>query len=112
MSSQQPQPAPRGLIAIGAGGLAIEALVVLLATPAVFTLERGHVSTAAVAALLTVFVLLVVAASVMRRPWGKAFGTAVQPLVFVTGFFTWPMFVIGVIFGSIWAYYLHLWQLT
>jgi uncharacterized membrane protein YidH (DUF202 family) len=108
----QPVEAPRGLLAIGAAGLAIEALVVLLATPAVLSLDRGQVSAVAVGCLLALFVLLCIGAGVIRRSWGKRFGTVIQPLVFLTGFFTWPMFVIGVIFGAIWVYYLHLWQLT
>jgi hypothetical protein len=61
--------------------------------------------------LLGVFALLVVAAGVMRRTWGKAFGTAVQPLVVLSGIVTWPMFVIGAVFSAIWIYYLRLWQL-
>lgn len=103
---------PRGLLAIGAAGLGIEALVVLLATPAVFALDRGHVSGAAVGCLLGLFVLLVVAAGLLRRPYGRVVGTVVQPLVVLGGFVTWPMFVIGMIFSLIWAYYLRLWRLT
>ena len=38
--------APRGLYAIGTAGLALEALVVLLAVPAVASSQRGHVSAA------------------------------------------------------------------
>jgi len=85
---------------------------VLLATPAVITLDRGHVSTLKVAVLLGLFVLLVVGAAVVRRPFGKALGTAIQPLVFLGGFVTWPMFVIGAVFGLIWAYWLRLWRLV
>lgn len=107
-----PAASPRGLLALGAAGLGIEALVVLLATPAVVSLDRGHQSGLKIGVLLVLFALLVVAAAVVRRPFGKAFGTAVQPLVFLGGFVTWPMFVIGAIFGLIWAYWLRLWRLT
>lgn len=112
MSTSGGPAAARGLSAIGAAGLAIEALVVLLATPAVITLDRGHVSALKVAVLLALFALLVVAAIVVRRPIGKAFGTAMQPLVFLAGIVTWPMFVVGVVFGLIWAYWLRLWRLV
>lgn len=101
----------RGLLAIGSAGLGIEALVVLLAAPAVLSLQRGHVSVAAVTVLLVVFALLVVGATVLRRPWGRTFGSALQPIVFLTGIVTWPMFIIGVVFGGIWIYYLRLWRL-
>ena len=107
-----PAATQRGLLAIGAAGLAIEALVVLLALPAVISLERGHISAVSIGCLGAVFVLLVVAAATLRRPWGKSLATVVQPLVFLTGIATWPMFVIGVIFGGIWVYYLRLWRLA
>lgn len=111
-TSAPPAATARGLSAIGAAGLGIEALVVLLATPAVLTLDRGHVSPVKVAVLLALFALLVVAAAVVRRPIGKTFGTVVQPLVFLGGFVTWPLFVIGAVFGLIWAYWLRLWRLV
>lgn len=107
----RPPASQRGLLALGAAGLSIEALVVLLATPAVVSLDRGHQSGVKIGVLLALFVLLVVAAAVVRRPFGKAFGSAVQPLVFLGGLVTWPMFVIGAVFGLIWVYWLRLWRL-
>ena len=101
---------PRGLIGIGIGGLVLEALVLLLAAPAVATAERGHVTGWHVGVLLLLAVLLIAAATVLRRRHGLVFGTAVQPLVIAAGVVTWPMYVVGALFAAIWAYYLRLWR--
>jgi hypothetical protein len=102
--------APRGLVGVGIGGLVLEALVLLLAAPAVASAERGHVSTAGIAYLLALAALLVVAAAVLRRRGGRLVGTAVQPLVVAAGVVTWPMYVVGALFAGIWLYYLRLWR--
>lgn len=102
--------APRGLVGVGAGGLVLEAIVLLLAAPAVATAERGHVSAVEVAYLLLLALLLVVAAAMLRRRGGRAFATAVQPLVVAAGVITWPLYVVGMLFAAIWVYYLRLWR--
>lgn len=102
--------APRGLVGVGIGGLTLEALVLLLATPAVATAERGHVTAWHLAYLLGLVVLLIVAAAWLRRPRGLVPGTVVQPLVIAAGVITWPMYVVGVLFAGIWLYYLNLWR--
>jgi hypothetical protein len=100
---------PRGLYAVGSAGLAIEAVVMLLAVPAVISAQRGHVSAIGVGYLVLLVVLLVVAAVVLRRRHGKAFATMVQPLVVLGGIVTWPMYVVGLIFAGIWWYWLRQW---
>jgi Protein of unknown function (DUF4233) len=107
-----PGAAPRGLLGVGTGGLVLEAIVLLLAAPAVASLERGHVSGLGVGYLLLVAALLIGAAAVLRRPHGVALATAVQPLVVAGGTVTWPMYVVGVLFALIWGYYLSLWRRT
>jgi hypothetical protein len=104
-----PEPAPRGLYAIGSAGLALEALVLLLAAPAVLSLERGHVSWLRVGSLFGLAVLLIVAAAVLRRRGGKAFATVTQVLAIGCGVVTWPMYVVGLAFAGIWIYWLRLW---
>jgi hypothetical protein len=101
---------PRGLVGVGIGGLALEALVLLLAAPAVASAERGHVTAWHVGYLLGVAALVVAAAAVLRRPHGLVLGTGVQPLVLAAGIVTWPMFVVGALFTGIWVYYLRLWR--
>ncbi len=100
---------------VGIGALVLEALVLLLATPAVVTAERGHVVGWHVGYLLGLVVLAALAAVVLGRRRGGvaglAPGTAVQPLAVAAGLVTWPMYVVGVLFAAIWAYYLRLWRL-
>jgi hypothetical protein len=104
-----PAPAPRGLYAVGTAGLAIEAVVLLLAVPAVVSAQRGHVSAIGVSYLAALVVLLIVAAGILRRRGGKAFATVVQPLVIAGGIVTWPMYVVGLAFTGIWIYWLRQW---
>ena len=104
--------APRGLYAIGSAGLAIEAIVLLLAGPAVLSLERGHVSALRVGYLFAMAVLLIVAAARLRKRGGKMFATALQVLVIAGGAVTWPMYVVGLAFAAIWVYWLRLWPRT
>jgi hypothetical protein len=98
------------LLGIGAGGLVLEALVLLLAAPAVAGAERGHVVAWHVVYLLAVAVLLIVAAAMLRRRHGLMVGSLVQPWVVVAGVITWPMYVVGLAFAGIWLYYLRLWR--
>jgi hypothetical protein len=114
VSSQSGGPvvAPRGLYAIGSAGLALEALVLLLAAPAVLSLERGHVSWLRVGYLFAMAVLLVAAAVTLRRRGGKTFATTLQLLAVAGGVITWPMYVVGLAFAGIWLYWLRLWPRT
>jgi hypothetical protein len=105
------RPAPRGLYAIGAAGLAIEAVVVLLAVPAVVTAQRGHVSGADVGYLIGLVALLIVAAAMLRRRGGKVVSSVTQVLVIGAGAVSWPMYVVGVAFAGIWIYWLRLWRI-
>ncbi|HVT19890.1 MAG TPA: DUF4233 domain-containing protein [Mycobacteriales bacterium] len=99
--------APRGLYAIGTAGLAIEALVLLLAVPAVASSERGHVSAVHIGYLVLLVLLLVVAAGVLRRRGGKVISSVVQLLVIAAGAVSWPMYVVGAAFAGIWVYWLR-----
>ncbi|HET6168041.1 MAG TPA: DUF4233 domain-containing protein, partial [Marmoricola sp.] len=86
--SDDAKPAPRGLVGVGIGGLSLEALVLLLATPAVATAERGHVTAWHIGYLLGLVVLLIFAAAWLRRPHRLVPGTLVQPLVVAAGVVT------------------------
>jgi hypothetical protein len=107
-----PTPPPRGLMAIGAAGLVFEAIVILLAVPEVITGNRGHVPVGGIVYLLLVALGLVVVAGVLRRPGGVMAGSLAQLAVIAGGVVTWPLYAIGVIFGGIWLYWLHLRRTT
>jgi len=98
-------------MAIGAAGLVFEAIVVFLAASAIASPGHQH-STAGLAYLLGLGVVLIVIAGVLRRPGGVAAATGVQVLVIAAGAVTWPMYVVGVIFAAIWGYWLHLRRTT
>jgi hypothetical protein len=106
----EPSLPPRGLYAVGSAGLALEALVLLLAVPAVVSAQRGHVSVGGVIYLALLVVLLIIAAASLRRRGGKPFATAVQPLVIAGGVVTWPMYLVGAVFAGIWIYWLRQWS--
>lgn len=99
--------APPGLARIGAAALVLEALVVLLAMPAVVSLHRG-VPPGAIAYLLAVVVALLVAASMQSRRGGRTAGSLAQLLVIGAGVVTWPLYVLGGIFAAIWVGYLRM----
>jgi hypothetical protein len=100
---------PGGLYAIGSAGLALEALVLLLAAPAVLSLERGNVSWLKVGYMFGLAVLLIVAAALLRHRGGKVFASVLQVFAIAGGLVTWPMYVVGLIFAGIWVYWLTLW---
>jgi hypothetical protein len=89
-----------------AGVLGLEALVVLLVPRAIkFTVGLGATRTSLLVALA---VLLVLAAAMVRRPWGIAAGTVLQVPFILTGVWVVSMFVVGVVFAAIWLYLLNL----
>lgn len=101
--------APSGLLGVGSAGLAIEALVLLLAAPAVASLDRGRVPVVGVAYLLLVAGLLIFAAAWLRRRGGIPLATGLQVAVVAAGVVTWPMYVVGLAFAGIWLYWLRQW---
>jgi hypothetical protein len=89
--------ASRGALA---GVLALEALVVLLIPRAIaFTSGLGPVRTGI---CVGVAVLLLLAAAVVRRPWGIGVGSALQLPLLATGFMIATMFLIGALFAAVW----------
>ncbi|HEY2166487.1 MAG TPA: DUF4233 domain-containing protein [Jatrophihabitantaceae bacterium] len=89
-----------------AGVLGLQALVVLLVPRAIkFTVGLGATRTTL---LITLAVLLVIGAALVRRPWGIAVGTALQVPFILTGVWIGTMFFLGAVFAGIWAYLLNL----
>jgi hypothetical protein len=97
---RNPQAAVRGL---GAGTLVLEAIVLLLAIQPIRVLG-GNLSGWGVGAVVTLAVLCIVIAGVMKRSWAWHAGTAVQVLLLASGLFHWSLAVLALIFGAAWAY--------
>ncbi|MEU8263567.1 DUF4233 domain-containing protein [Micromonospora sp. NPDC048999] len=100
---RNPEKAVRGL---GAGTLALEALVLLLAIQPI-RLVGGHLSGAAIAVIVSLAVACVVLAGQMGRRWAWHAGTVVQGLLMLAGLLHWSLLALGVIFALVWAYALH-----
>jgi len=95
--------ATRGALA---GILGLEAVVTLLVPRAIaFTTGLGLTRTLI---LVVLAVLMIVAAGLVRRPFGIGVGTVLQVLFVLTGILLPAMFVVGAIFAAIWGYLLSL----
>jgi hypothetical protein len=97
---RNPEAAVRGL---GAGALALEAIVLLLAIQPI-RIFGGHLSGWGIGAVVALAVLAAVLAGSMRRRWAWPAGTALQVLLLAAGFLHWSLAALGLIFGAAWAY--------
>ena len=97
---RNPQAAVRGL---GAGTLALEAIVLLLAIQPI-RIMGGHLSGWGVGAVVALAVLAAVLAGMMRRKWAWAAATVLQVLLIASGLLHWSLAVVGLIFAGAWAY--------
>ena len=100
---KNPQAAVRGL---GAGTLALEAIVLLLAIAPLSVIGGERRGSAMVAVLAGVVVAVLLAGS-MKRNWAWTAGSALQVLLVAAGLLHWTVAAIGVIFGLAWLYALH-----
>ncbi len=97
---RNPEAAVRGL---GAGTLALEAIVLLLAIQPIRILG-GDLGTWGIAVVIALAALAAVLAGCMRRRWAWGAGTALQVLLLAGGLLHWSLAALGVIFGLAWAY--------
>ncbi|HZC72108.1 MAG TPA: DUF4233 domain-containing protein [Jatrophihabitans sp.] len=80
--------------------LGLEAFVVLLIPRAIaFTTGLGPVRTGI---CVGVAVLLLLAAALLRRPWGIGLGSGMQIVFFATGIMIATMFLVGALFIAVW----------
>ncbi|MFD6718206.1 hypothetical protein AMK25_31005 [Micromonospora sp. TSRI0369] len=100
---RNPDKAVRGL---GAGTMALEALVLLLAIQPI-RVVGGDLGGAAIGAIVALAVACVVLAGMMRRSWAWHAGTVLQGLLLLSGLLHWSLFALGVMFALVWAYALH-----
>ena len=97
---RNPEAAVRGL---GAGTLALEAIVLLLAIQPIRILG-GDLGGWGVGAVVALAVLAAVIAGSMKRSWAWHAGTGLQVLLLASGLLHWSLAALGLIFGAAWAY--------
>jgi hypothetical protein len=101
---RNPQRAVRG---VAAAALAIEAIVLLLAIQPMRVLGVP-LTGVAVGVIVGLAVACLVLAGLLRYRWAWWAAAGVQVVVFAAGFiFHGSLAVLGVVFGSVWAYVLH-----
>jgi hypothetical protein len=87
--------------------LALEALVTLLVPRAIAFTDTG-LGTARTVILIGLAVVMVIAAGLVRRPFGIGLGSLLQVAFIATGVFIGAMYVVGVLFAAAWGYLLKL----
>jgi hypothetical protein len=95
--------------ALCASVLAIEAIVVLLATS--LAASNGSVGNTALAWIvgLMLMVLLILTAGVVTTRWGITVGWILQGVVLLSAFVVgWTMLVVGLLFVVLWAFAIRL----
>jgi len=97
---RDPDAAVRGL---GAGTLALEAIVLLLAIQPIRILG-GQLGGWGIGAVVTLAVLCGVTAGSMKRRWAWHAGTALQVVLLAAGLLHWSLAALGLIFGAAWGY--------
>lgn len=115
MSEEEPEERPvepnprvvRAVRGVFAATLTLEALTVLFVPRAVAQFGSGLTTTKLVL-LISLAVLLIVAAALMKRRAGLVLGSVLQLAIIACGVFTSAMYVLGVIFGAIWLYALQI----
>jgi hypothetical protein len=85
-----------------AGVLALEAVVVLL-VPRALAFSEGGLGTAKTVVLITLAVLMIAGAAVVRRAWGIGVGTALQVLFLISGAWLWALLIVAAIFAAVWG---------
>ena len=100
---RNPAAAVRG---VGAGTLAIEALVLLLAIVPLAKLG-GSRTGPAIALVVSLAVLCALLAGLLRYRWVWYAGVAVQAALLVGGLLNLALAALGVLFAAAWGYVLH-----
>jgi len=100
---RNPVAAVRGM---GAATLVLEALVLVLAIQPIRVLGAG-LTGAAVGAVVALAIGAVGLAGSLRRGWAWQVGTVFQGTVLLAGLLHWSLVGVGVLFGLVWGYVLH-----
>jgi hypothetical protein len=107
MTAPDPVRAARALDGGAAAVLVLEAIVVLVVPRGIAQTGPG-LTGFRLTFLLTLAVLLILAAGVQRRPRGLIIGTVLQVPLVLTGLFNSVLWLIGGIFALLWLYLLQL----
>ena len=98
---------PRGAVhGLGASALMFETLVLLLAIQPMRALGV-ELTGVTIGVIVTLALAAVVILVFLKRPWAWHAGTALQVLLIVAGLLHWSLAAVGIMFGLLWAYVLH-----
>ena len=102
----------KGLLGVGAGLLVLESFTVMFAMLAVFGTSNtdGNVDATSLQILAGVAVALFVGGFLVRRPWGRRLGSALQLAVIGLGVVVHPLLFVALLFVPMWAVYLRMWS--
>jgi hypothetical protein len=100
---KNPGAAVRG---VGAAGLVVEGVVLLLALLPLAKLGHGD-NTAAIWVCVALAVLCFLLCGLLRHPWAWTAGLAVQVALLAGGALHWSLAALGVVFGAAWVYALY-----
>lgn len=100
---RNPGAAVRG---VGAGGLVIEAVVLLMAIVPLVKLGGPHALPAVWAAVVLAG-LCTLLAGLLRHTWAWYAAIALQVALFACGLLHIALAVLGLVFGAVWAYVLN-----
>jgi hypothetical protein len=101
MYAERARRADKATRSVLAAVLGLEALVTLLIPRTIaFTTGLGPLRTTICVGLA---VILVVAAALVRRPWGIAVGSGLQLAFFATGILIATMFLVAALFMAVWV---------
>jgi hypothetical protein len=110
MSEQPPSGLrnPTGAIrGAAAGALAAEGVVLLLAIQPMRVLGV-ELTRWAVITVVALAIVCFVTTGLLKRAWAWPLAVAIQVALVIAGFvFHWALAVLGVLFGLVWAYILH-----
>jgi hypothetical protein len=96
----------RAVRSLGAATLAVETIVLLLAIQPI-RLLGGDLGGAAIALIIALAVLAVVLARLLRRSWAWYAAAALQAALMLGGLLHWALAALGLLFGAVWLYVLH-----
>ncbi|MFG2040705.1 DUF4233 domain-containing protein [Dactylosporangium sp. NPDC048998] len=100
---KNPGAAVRG---VGAAGLVVEGVVLLLALLPLAKLGHGD-TTAAIWVCAVLAVVCFLLCGLLKHSWAWIAGLVVQVVLLAGGFLHWSLLALGIVFGPAWLYALY-----